>query len=569
MTQLSSLHRKDVTVAGAGGYVGLISALEFARLGRTVWCVDTEGRKIELLKARTPPFVEDDLEDLLCEMTDLDRLRFATSYEDAIPASGFVVIALPTPSPEGTDLAYDMEPIYECVDTMVDCGLGSEHALVMKSTVRCGTGAEITRRLAKRNRHVPYVACPEFLREGSALRDAETPDRIIIGHAGSAAGRALAEVFRGIGEGGRKVAEGIRFEALREIGIESAELVKLASNGWLASQICVINEIANLCDTDALRADVVEVAEQMACRELPLAFLRAGIGFAGPCFPKDVHGLRGVAIEADLPFELLDVVLAVNRKQPSQAVRKARLALRTLNGKTIALLGASFKAGTSDTRHSMAVELILRLVAEGAEVVVFDPEAKRFEAEEKERLPATGWRFVESEDDDAAVDECLRAADLAMIATDWGQFEQIDWRSHGTRVQGVVDGRNIIAPRSVTDAGLSYDGIGRRVMDREPATRLQGRDLTEFAETARLATLAIKRSFMAEMAAIADRVGASWPEVAEGIALDTRIGPECVSEQAIDPARLDAALEEILELAGDAGYRFATAAQAARTSARI
>jgi UDPglucose 6-dehydrogenase len=565
-----SLNEKAITVAGAAGYVGLISALEFARLGRTVWCVDVVPEKIASLIDGEPPFVEPGLSGLLRDMIDAGRLRFATSYEEAIPESGFVVIALPTPSPHGTDIAYDMDRIYACIDDMVGCGLGSDHALVMKSTVPCGAGRDVTRYLAdEHGREVPYISCPEFLREGSALADAEQPDRILIGHAGTEAGRALADLFSETDDRGRRK---IAFGELREVGIESAELVKLASNGWLATQICVINEIANLCDTDAVRADVVELAAAMARRELPGDFLKAGIGFAGPCFPKDVHGLRGVAIKAGLPFELLDVVLDVNRRQPGQAVRKARLAVRTLEGKTIALLGASFKANTSDTRDSMAVDLICALVAAGAEVVVCDPEAKQFEAKEMERLPDSGWRFVDSnsEDFEPAVDECLRGADLAILATNWPQFKDIEWRAHGTRLNGVVDGRNLLDPTSVRDAGLAYDGIGRRITHRAPDERLQGRALQDLADRAAFAMLAVKRSFMAEMAAIAERAEANWSDVAEGIALDRRIGPECVSESTIDSSELDAGLDAMVALASRARYRFETAvAAAADTRATI
>jgi UDPglucose 6-dehydrogenase len=539
----------------------LITALELARLGRTVWCVDIHPGKLENLRQGIPPFEEPGLRTLLAEMIGLGRLRFATNYDDAIPESGFVFIALPTPSPADSDRAYDMRAIHDCIDDMVRCGLGPQHSIVMKSTVPCGTGREITGRLAARGLDVPYISCPEFLREGTALGDAEAPDRILIGDSGQPQGAVLAEIFRGRGENGERISPGINFGTLQRIEIESAELVKLASNGWLATQIGVINEIANL--SDAVRADIVEVVELIARAQISKAFLNAGIGFAGPCFPKDVHGLRGVAIDAGVPFELLDAVLAANRAQPEQAVGKARRALGTLEGKVVGLLGASFKAGTSDTRESMAVVLIQGFVASGARVVVFDPKAKRFEANEQRRLPDHGWEFAED------IESCLGAADIAVVATNWPEFDEIAWGTRGTRVHAVVDGRNVLDPRRVTDAGLNYDGIGRRVLGREPSERLQGAELAAFAETAALSLLAIKKSFMAEMALIAERVGANWENVADGIALDQRIGTECVTRTTLESAELDSALDDLLARASASRCRMPVAAHAARTRVKV
>jgi UDPglucose 6-dehydrogenase len=556
-----SLHRKSITVAGAAGYVGLITALELARLGRTVWCVDIAADKIEKLKRGEPPFVESGLPELLQKMIDAERLRFATSYEDAIPDSGFVFIALPTPSPATSDAAYDMTAINRCLEDMVRCGLGREHAIVMKSTVPCGTGSEVTEMLRAWGVKVPYISCPEFLREGTALSDADEPDRIVIGDSGQPEGAILAEIFDGLGENGEDVAEGIKYKTLRRTRVQSAELVKLASNGWLATQIGVINEVANL--SDSVRADVVEVAGLMERPEIPRDFLKAGIGFAGPCFPKDVHGLRGVAIDAGVPFQLLDTVLEANRQQPLRAVDKARRALGTLDGKTVAVLGASFKGGTSDTRDSMAVTLIVELVRAGAEAVVFDPEAKEFEAKERKRLPDRGWRFA------ADVDDCLRAAELAIVATDWPDFKEIAWGTHSTRMRHVVDGRNWLNAQAVTDAGVDYDGIGRRVLGREASTRLRGSDLDEFANLAALALLAIKDCFMAEMAAISERVGADWAEVAEGIALDRRIGRERLLEWNFEQDELDAALEAFLARAAKGRCRCEVAARALETRASL
>jgi UDPglucose 6-dehydrogenase len=314
------------------------------------------------------------------------------------------------------------------------------HAVGMKSTVPVGTGATLRRVLNEQGKAgLAYVSCPEFLREGAAMKDFRHPDRVVIGDEGGWAGDAVAELYAPL------EAPIIRTD------VASAEMVKLASNAFLATKISFINEIANVCEETG--ADVSEVARGMGLDErIGSAFLRPGIGYGGSCFPKDVSALKQLAGNSGYHFQLLGAVIEVNELQKRRVVAKLEKHLGELVGKTVALLGLAFKPDTDDMREASSLVLSARLLAEGALVRGYDPVA-----EDRARDLMTGVDFAPS------ALEALAGADAAVVVTEWPEFSQLDWKQVAEKMAGtlVVDGRNALDPEAVRAAGLVYEGIGR------------------------------------------------------------------------------------------------------------
>jgi UDPglucose 6-dehydrogenase len=313
----------------------------------------------------------------------------------------------------------------------------SRHALVMKSTVPAGTGESIRRDLPS----LSYVSCPEFLKEGSAVADFLNPDRVVIGSdpGDEWAAAAVAAVYRPLG--GEIVGT----------DVASAEMIKLASNAFLATKISFINEIANVCEE--VGADVTEVARGMGLdTRIGMSFLRAGIGYGGSCFPKDVSALKQLAGNTGYHFQLLNAVIEVNVLHKRRVLGKLTKHLGSLVGKRIALLGLAFKPHTDDMREASSLVLAARLQGEGAEVVAYDPVAAD---EAGELLPA-----VEQATDPMAA---LEGADAAILVTEWPQFAELDWEAAAASMNApvLVDGRNYLDPEPLRAAGFVYEGIGR------------------------------------------------------------------------------------------------------------
>jgi UDPglucose 6-dehydrogenase len=314
------------------------------------------------------------------------------------------------------------------------------HALVMKSTVPCGTGANIQRRFRETGKDdFKYVSCPEFLKEGSAVADFLNPDRVVVGDEGDWAGDAVVDLYAPLDA------------PLVRTDIRSAEMIKLASNAFLATKISFINEIANVCDETG--ADVTEVAKGMGLdARIGPKFLQAGIGFGGSCFPKDVAALKQLAGNTGYHFQLLNSVIEVNELQKRRVVQKLMKHLGTLTGKQIALLGLSFKPNTDDMREASSLVLSARLLADGAVLTAYDPVA-----EEEARKLITGVEFAPS-----AAAAC-EGADAVVLVTEWPEFKDLDLAAVAGSMRGklIVDGRNFLDPAAVRAAGLSYEGIGR------------------------------------------------------------------------------------------------------------
>jgi UDPglucose 6-dehydrogenase len=437
-----NLEREPVGVIGTG-YVGLVSAAGFAELGSEVWCVDIDAAKIERLRRGESPIYEPGLEELLAKHA--GRLHFSTELADALEHARLLFVAVGTPPTYSGDA--DLSAVHAVVESIP---ASQDHALVMKSTVPCGTGASIQRVFSEQGKGgLRYVSCPEFLKEGSAVADFLHPDRVVVGDRGDWAGDAVVELYRPLLDSEHG---GAGAGALVRTDIASAEMVKLASNAFLATKISFINEIANVCEETG--ADVVEVAQGMGLdARIGPKFLQAGIGFGGSCFPKDVDALKQLAGNSGYHFQLLTAVIEVNELQKRRVIGKLQKHLGSLVGKRVALLGLAFKPNTDDMREASSLVLSARLNADGATVCAYDPVA-----EEQARGLLGGLELADSPMD------AVREADAVVLVTEWSQCTGLDWPKVAKAMRGniVIDGRNALDGEAVRAAGLIYEGIGRR-----------------------------------------------------------------------------------------------------------
>ena len=421
---------KRVAVFGAG-YVGLVTGACFAELGHRVTVRDVIPERIEALRRGDVPIYEPGLDELLAR--NRERISFTTDVGEAIEGAEFVYVAVGTPPTFSGDA--DLSAVWTVIDELP----AVDHRIVvaMKSTVPVGTGEKVRHRLDGRGLgHVGYVSNPEFTAEGTAVKDFMEPDRIVIGAFDQADGDAVAALHEGID------APVVRAD------VASAEMIKLAANAALMTRISFINEIANVCE--ATGADVVKVAEGIGYdRRIGKSFLRAGVGFGGSCFPKDSLALKQLAANSGYHFQVLNAVIEVNELQKRRVIGKLTELLGSVRGRRIALLGLAFKPNTDDTREAPAFVLAGRLLAEGADVVTWDPVAR-----------SDGLHGVEQV---ATVEEAARGADAVVLVTEWPQLADLDWASIGAtmRTRVFVDGRNMLDPEAMRAAGFTYDAIGR------------------------------------------------------------------------------------------------------------
>jgi UDPglucose 6-dehydrogenase len=405
----------------------------FAHLGHHVVCMDVDEAKIEGLRKGRVPIYEPGLDKLIDDTS--GRLSFTTSYDEILDACRILFIAVDTPPSASGDA--DLSRVQRA--TREIAARGGARLLVMKSTVPVGTGERVTADLAALGaREVTYTSNPEFLREGAAIQDFLEPDRIVIGAFRLEDGDAVEALYRGID------AEVVR------TSVPTAEMIKYASNAFLATKISFINEIANVCEQ--VGADVREVARGMGLdHRIGPHFLQAGIGYGGSCFPKDVQALKQLAGNSGYHFQLLNAVLEVNALQKRRVVNKLKLRLGALRGKKVALLGLTFKPNTDDLREASSIVLAARLQGEGVDVTAYDP-----------MIPAGDHPLFPGV---TIVDDPLQAlsgADAAVLVTEWSEFGRLDWSAAAVAMRRplVIDGRNFLTPEVVTEAGLEYDGIG-------------------------------------------------------------------------------------------------------------
>jgi len=424
------MEREPIGVIGVG-WVGLVTAACFAELGHEVWARDILPEKIESLSRGEVPIHEPGLPELVTK--NAERLHFTTAMADVLQNARLLFVCVDTPP------TYSGDADLSRVEAVIrDLGDSNEHALVMKSTVPVGTGRSIQRR----REGLGYVSNPEFLKEGSAVADFMNPDRVVVGANGGSTDYAdrVEALYGSLG------GEIVRTD------VASAEMIKLASNAFLATKISFINEIANV--SEELGADVGEVARGMGLDErIGPKFLQAGVGFGGSCFPKDVQALKQLAGNSGYHFQLLTAVVEVNELQKRRTIGKLQKHLGPLAGKEVALLGVAFKPDTDDIREATSLVLAGRLAGEGANVRAYDPVAG---AKAEDML--AGAQIAES-----ALD-AIDGADAAVLVTEWPEFRELDWTGEvkrRMRVPLVVDGRNFLDREALVKAGFTYEGIGR------------------------------------------------------------------------------------------------------------
>jgi UDPglucose 6-dehydrogenase len=415
------------------GYVGLVSAVCFAHLGHDVVCMDVDEAKIARLEGGDVPIYEPGLEKLVAD--NAARLSFTTSYDTLLERCSVLFIAVDTPpSPSGdADLSRVQYAVREIA------ARGGRRLLVMKSTVPVGTGEKVMADLeAMGVSDITYASNPEFLREGAAIQDFLEPDRIVVGSFHDEDGAAVEALYRGIDT------------TVVRTSVPTAEMVKYASNAFLATKISFINEIANVCEQ--VGADVRTVAHGMGLdHRIGPHFLHAGIGYGGSCFPKDVQALKQLAGNTGYHFQLLNAVIEVNALQKRRVVGKLKERLGNLRGTTIALLGLTFKPNTDDLREAASIVLAGRLIHEGAQVRAYDP---MLDAGDHPLFPGV----VICEEPLVA----LAGADAAVLVTEWPEFGRLDWRAAAGAMARpfLIDGRNFVDPASAAEAGMEYEGIG-------------------------------------------------------------------------------------------------------------
>jgi UDPglucose 6-dehydrogenase len=415
-----------------GGYAGLVSGACLAELGHTVVVRDVVPERIEALRDGHVPFYEPGLDELIAR--NAERLSFTLSMEEAVEGSDFLFVCVGTPPTASGDA--NLSAVWSVIEDLPQ-DLGSP-VLVMKSTVPVGTGETVRAELDRRGlERVGYVSCPEFLAEGTAVRDFLEADRVVVGAFDEAHADAVAELH-------------VKLNApVVKMDVPSAEMVKLAANAFLATRVSFINEIANVCEL--VGADVEEVARGMGLdKRIGTHYLRAGIGYGGSCFPKDMSFLKLLAGNSGYHFHLVSSVMEVNELQIRRPVAKAQKHLGSLRGKRVALLGLSFKPNTDDLREAPSLVLAARFLAEGAQVVAWDPKVDAREI----------LHGVELADSAAAA---LAGADAAVVVTEWPELRELPWAElrASMRTPVVIDGRNHLDPRVMRASGYAYEGMGR------------------------------------------------------------------------------------------------------------
>ena len=431
-----------IAMIGAG-YVGLVSGACFSDFGHHVVCVDNDEQKIASLKRGEIPIYEPGLADLVGSNVRQDRLRFGTDLKSEVGSADVVFIAVGTPSRRGDGHA-DLSYVYAAAREIAKA-ISKFTVIVNKSTVPVGTGDEVERIISKENPDAEFavVSNPEFLREGAAIRDFKHPDRIVIGTDDARARKVMAEVYRPL----HLNAAPILYTDRR-----TAELTKYAANSFLATKVAFINEIADLAEK--VGANVQEVARGIGLdNRIGSKFLHAGPGFGGSCFPKDTLALIKTGQDNETPLRIIETVVSVNDQRKRAMARKVSNALGgNLRGKSIAVLGVTFKPNTDDMRDAPSIPLITALQDMGADVRVFDPVG----------MPQAKKVLENVTFCDTAYD-CAKGTHALVIVTEWEQFRALDLKEMASIMASsvIVDLRNIYSPEEVIRNGFHYCGVGR------------------------------------------------------------------------------------------------------------
>ncbi|MCK4595824.1 UDP-glucose/GDP-mannose dehydrogenase family protein [candidate division WOR-3 bacterium] len=424
----------DIGVIGCG-YVGLVTGACLAELGHSVICVDSNERKIEMLKMLKPPIYEPGLSTLLEK--NKERLTFTTKISDAVNGAPVIFIAVGTPSKGSGDA--DLSQVENVVSEIAGC-MDSYRLIVEKSTVPVQTGMKIKSVMEMRVKGIPFdvASNPEFLREGTAIDDFLHPDRVIIGVETEKAKDILKKIYE-------PISAPIIFT-----DIKSAEIIKHASNSFLAMKISFINAVSIICELTG--ANVEEVARGMGLdRRIGDRFLNAGVGFGGSCFPKDISAFRRISDKLGYKFNLLKETERINELVKKKFVEKMEEVLWNLNGKIIGVLGLAFKPNTDDMRSAPSIDIINGLLEDGARVVAYDPVAMD---NAKEVLPEIGYK--------SDIYEVANGADCLVILTEWDEFRNMDIQKVKNLLKTpiIFDGRNIFEREKMEELGFIYTGVG-------------------------------------------------------------------------------------------------------------
>jgi UDPglucose 6-dehydrogenase len=425
------------------GYVGLVSGVCFSDFGHVVTCIDKNAEKIRTLQKGKLPIFEPGLEALVASNVAAGRLSFASESAAAIRAADAIFLAVGTPSRRGDGFA-DLSYVHDAA-AEIAADIEGFTVIVIKSTVPVGTNDDVETIIRKLRPDADFsvVSNPEFLREGAAIEDFKHPDRIVVGTEDERARRVMREVYRPLF---------INETPILFTGRRSAELIKYASNAFLATKITFINEMADLCEKCG--ADVQEVARGMGLdRRIAAKFLHAGPGFGGSCFPKDLAALAAIGRHYDVPSRIVATVMAVNDgRKRAMAAKVVSACGGSLDGKIIAVLGLTFKPNTDDMREAPSLVIVPALEAQGARVRAYDPHGM---AEARKLMPR-----LETATDPYA---CIEGADAMLILTEWDQFRALDLDRVKTALRSpiVVDLRNIYRPGDVAAKGLTYVSVGR------------------------------------------------------------------------------------------------------------
>lgn len=432
------------------GYVGLVSAAVFADLGNTVWVIGHTPQKVENLKKGVIPIYEPGLSELVLRNVEAKRLLFTMDYTPAISESEVVFIAVGTPSAANGEA--DLSVVYE-VAGKIGKHLSKYAVVITKSTVPIGTNKkvqEIINQVKKKDVEFDIASCPEFLREGQAIGDTLMPDRVVIGTESKKAEKILVELHRPLVTKEEKITE-----RLVLCNIETAEMIKYASNAFLATKISFANAISELSERTG--ADGLKVLQAVGLdRRIGPAFLNAGAGYGGSCFPKDVKALIAIASNHGYDFTLLKEVQRINYHTTQNIVAKAMDMMKNEpKGKTAGVLGLSFKPDTDDMRDAPSIIIINELIKAGIKVKTFDPIAV-----ENAKKILKGSNDVEFVKDPYKAAE---GADVLIVVTEWNEFQQLDLKKVKKlmKTPNIIDGRNIYAPETMKELGFTYKGVGR------------------------------------------------------------------------------------------------------------
>jgi len=434
---------KKIAMIGVG-YVGLVSGTGLADFGNEVVCADIDEKKIDMLNNGQLPIYEPGLLELVEKNVDKGRLKFTTDVESAIRKSEVIFIAVPTPPMDDGEV--DLSYVFDVVDRIASA-INEFKVVVTKSTVPVGTGDEIKKRLLEKGvdrKLFEVVSNPEFLREGSAVNDFMRPDRVVIGTESEKALGIMRDIYRPLY---------LIETPIVATDIRTAEMIKYASNAFLATKISFINEIANICER--VGADVQVVAKAMGLDgRISSKFLHAGPGFGGSCFPKDTLALTKIAEKAGIKAQIVEAVIDVNKKQRQRILEKLLKFVPKLKGKTIGLLGLSFKPNTDDIRESPAIYIIKGILERGGKVKAYDPEAMD---EMRKLFPQV--TYVSTSYD------ALKDVDAMIILTEWNEFRNmdLDFIKSVMKKPIIVDARNIYDPAAVLKKGFLYECVGRSI----------------------------------------------------------------------------------------------------------